>query len=125
MQPVALPRQTLYRGSLWEEVYHFGPMIDSSGNPPYGECLSCRMQFRTKDTGGLGYELNSNVTEGKGTITIVNGTNYEFDIPAQDLPLNTGSFEWDFETFTTADCTGPSRTWYRGAMTVIKDISHD
>lgn len=124
MQPAILPDQTHYRGDLWENVYHFGPVTDESGDPPDTPALSCRMQFR--DTKGvLGYELSSIPGEGKGTITIVDSVNHEFDIPPQDLPLEAGLWEWDFEVFSTVDLTGLPSTYFAGKMTVTKDISHD
>ena len=100
-------------------------MADSiTGDPPGGPALSCRMQWRNK-SGTLGYELNSVASIGKGLITIVDSTHYEFDIEPQELPLDAGEWYWDFETFETDDCTGPSRTFYKGTTIVNKDISHD
>jgi hypothetical protein len=118
-----MPDQTLTRGDVWESVYHIGPMEDELAQPPAPPCLSCRLQFRDRTTGALGYELLSTVVDGKGLITIVDSVNYEFDIAEQILPLKVGTFDWDFETFETADYTLPSRTWLTGTFNIIKDIS--
>ena len=121
MNPANLPPQTLYRGDIWETVYHFGPITDSLTHLPPGEpALSCRMQFKN-NKGELGYELNSVPTTGKGTITIVDAVNYEFDIPSQALPLEAGEWTWDFKTFETDDCTGLSRTFYKSKVFISEE----
>jgi hypothetical protein len=126
MIPYVMPKQTLYRGDKWEDVYHIGPMADTiTGLPPGNPCLSCRIQFRDKTTHELGYELNSAAATGKGIITIVDSVNYEFDIPPQALNLNAGTYEWDFETFEVVGCVGNGRTFLKGTFVIIQDISHD
>lgn len=126
MEPAVLPKMTHWRGDLWRDGFrHFGPMVDENGGPPAPPCLYCRMQFRDKKTGAMGYELNSDPGEGQGTITIVDGTNYEFDLPEQALPLNVGTYQWDFETYTTADTSGLPITWFTGEIVVKQDITRD
>jgi len=123
MIPAVMPTQTIYRNDLWEQVYYFGPVEDELSDPPEIEGLSCRMQFRDVYD-NFGYELSSIVTEGKGTITIIDSVNHEFDIPAQALPLEVGTWLWDFEVFGTDDLTGLGITYYSGKIIVVKDISH-
>lgn len=125
MIPAKLPTLTLTRGDIWEDVYHFGPMTEDNLPVTMGECLSCRMQFRNSTTFALGWEINSVGGTGIGDITIVDGINYEFDIPAQSISLTVGKWVWDFETFETDDLTGPARTWYTGTFVIKQDISHD
>ena len=97
MTPATLDAMTHWRGDLWRDGYrHFGPMTDENSNPPAAPCLYCRLQFRDKKTGVLGYELNSAPATGQGAITIVDSTRYEFSIPDQKLPLSAGKYVWDF-----------------------------
>jgi len=126
MLPEKLDPTSHWRGDLWRDGYrHFGPMADEDGNPPAPPCLYCRIQFREKDKLAMKYELNSNPGPGQGTITIVDGVHYEFDIPDQALPLDAGTYLWDFETFLTADHTDPPLTWLTGSIVIKQDISHD
>lgn len=127
MIPAELDTIQLYRGDMWRDTYHFGPMEDENGDPPLPQpAMYARMQFRNK-RGVLGYELNSDPGVGEGTIIIVDGVNYEFSIPEQDLPgLTEGDWWWDFETYTTdPPGTTPPDTWFRGKAIVIQDISRD
>lgn len=126
MLPAALSGMKHYRGDLWRDGYRrFGPMNDENNLPPGAPCLYCRMQFRDKKTGVLGYELNSDPAVTEGTIEIEDAVNYEFFIPDQGLPLEAGTYVWDFETYLTADHTDPPITWFTGTMTVLSDVSHD
>jgi len=127
MPPASLPAMKHYRGDLWRDGYRrFGPMTDDDGNPPAPPCLYCRIQFRDKKTNVLGYELNSDpAVTGEGTITIEDAVTYEFNIPDQGLPLEAGTYVWDFETYLTVDHSDPPITWFTGTMTVIQDVSRD
>jgi hypothetical protein len=109
-------------GDRWRDGYKHFTIAPGDDFEP---CLFCRLQFRNKKTGVLGYELNSDPEEGQGQIDIVNAASYEFDIPDQPLPLAEGTWVWDFETFDTADMATPGDTWLTGTMVVLKDYSHD
>ena len=124
MKPAKLPRLTLYRGDKWRDAWHFGPFTENGGAITLDPCLYCRLQFRS-ETGELGYELNSHPTTGQGTITIVSGSNYEFDIPDQPLPLGAGTWYWDFETHTTSIKSNYPDTWFKGEVVVEADQTHD
>jgi hypothetical protein len=121
--PATNPTLYHYRNDLWEEgLRTIGPIL-VQGVSPATACLSCRIQFRKegKET-TLGHELNSLSETGCGTITIVDGATYEFEILDQALPLDHGRWKYEFETFEGANCTGISRTWIKGIMVIIKDV---
>lgn len=125
MQPATLPETTHYRGDRWTDGHrHFGPVL-VDGVAPADPCLYCRVQFRQRKTGVFGYELNSAPVAGQGQITITDGAAYVFDLPSQELPLAVGSWDWDFETYTTADHSDLPWTIWRGSIKIIEDVSHD
>ena len=108
------------RGDTWIGILSIGPILINN-LPPISSVVSCRIQYRSS-SGVLGYELNSVPAIGKGIITIVNAVTWVFNIPKQFLPLETGNWDWDFET---VDSTGAIDTYYRGTQTILADISHD
>ena len=115
MDPVAIPDKTVHQNDWFETAYHFGPFTSTQGNLPFRPCISCRIQYKSTLNGSIGYESSSIL----GDITTVDAANYEFDIPApRYLPLPPGSWYWEFETFESANCAGPSRTFYKSTLTV-------
>ena len=113
------------RGDTWPGILSIGPVTfllnDSDVSLPENPLASCRMQFRDKKD-VLGYELSTSPEEGQGTITIVDADSWLISVPAQALPLDGGSWLWDFEA---TDSAGWTITLYEGKMTVRKDITHD
>lgn len=124
MDPAQIELGNHRRGDKWP-AWGIDGITDELGGVPAPPCLSCRLQFRLKGSGTLGYELSSIPATGKGTIIISDPVLYAFAVPEQALPLAVGVWEWDFETFETADATGLPETWLCGEITVGKDISHD
>ncbi len=123
MEPAVIELGNHRRGGKWP-AWGIAGMSDESGGVVGPPCLFCRLQFRAKGTGTLGYELSSQPLTGQGTIIIDDPVLYAFSIPEQALPLAVGVWEWDLETFETADASGLSDTWLCGEIAVIKDISH-
>ena len=119
MEPVSIALEPHKRGDTWDGILSIGPILINTF-PPDNQVVSCRMQFRDQYD-SLGYELNSVSAVGKGIITIVDPATWEFIIPKQLLPLDTGSWIWDFET---TDSEGNIETYYCGTLLVTKDITH-
>lgn len=122
MNPALVDLGSHRRGDKWQ-AWSIDGMSDDLGGVVAPPCLFCRLQFRLKGTGTLGYELSSVPAEGEGTIIIDDPVLYIFSIPEQALPLEVGVWEWDFETFQTADASGLPDTWLYGEITVTPDIS--
>jgi len=119
MLPTTLPSTTHTQGDLWHDGYrHFGPMTLEDGSPPGPPCLFCQMIFKDDKLGEVVYELNSSPADDQGSITIISGDNYEFDIPNQALPLAIGSFTWVFKTYLSADHSDPPISWFNGQVFV-------
>ncbi len=123
MDPAIIELGNHRRGDKWP-AWNIGGMSDDLGGVVGAPCLFCRLQFRLKGVGTLGYELSSQPTAGQGSIIIDDADTYAFSVPEQALPLDVGVWEWDFETFETADATGLPDTWLAGEVTVTPDISH-
>lgn len=121
MDPAVIELGKHRRGSKWP-AWNIDGISDNLGGVVAPPCLFCRLQFQLKGTGTLGYELSSVPAEGKGTIIIDDPALYVFSIPEQALPLEVGVWEWEFETFETADASGLSDTWLCGEIEVTKDI---
>jgi len=119
MSPVeiALPSHT--SGDTWEGLT-IGPVL-FNGVQPASALVSCRIYFR-RATGALGYKLKSVPGTGEGAITIANQTTWLVTVPEQALPLDVGSWLWDFET---TDAAGVIRTLYHGTITITKQQAHD
>lgn len=123
MNPAKVDLGTHRRGDKWP-AWNIDGISDEQGGVVAPPCLFCRLQFRLKGPGTLGYELSSVPAAGKGTIVIDDPALYVFSFPDQELPLAVGVWEWDFETFETADASGLPDTWLCGEITVTADISH-
>jgi hypothetical protein len=119
MEPVKIVLDNpYYEGDSWLGL-RIGPVLINEEIPP-ATLASCRMQFRDSD-GNLGYELNTVVEVGKGLITILDADIWDVLVNIQILPLDTGRWDWDFET---TDNNGVVRTLYKGILKVIGDITH-
>lgn len=120
MTPATLTLDPYYKGDAWDGL-HIGPMTDN-GSPPALACVSARIHFRDPKTQALKYALSTAPVSGEGTITLVSGANYEFDIPRQVLTgLPAGRWAWDFETI---DSAGLPSTWLKGNITVTQDQTY-
>lgn len=113
-----------YRGDSIKQ-FSIGPIVVSiDGAAPTSlahPCVSCKLQFRTKD-GDLGYALSSSPTTGEGTITITSAAAWTFVVPDQAFPLEEGKWFFDFET---TDSTGFVKSYFQGTLTVKVDRSYD
>jgi len=123
MNPAVVDLGSHRRGDKWP-AWSIDGISDEQGGVVAPPCLFCRLQFRLKGRGTLGYELSSAPAEDQGTISIDDPVLYVFSIPAQALPLAAGVWEWDFETFETDDATGLPDTWLCGEVTITPDISY-
>jgi hypothetical protein len=120
MLPVYVDLGSQTRGDTWEGL-EIGPVVDQDSNPMEYPCVSCRIDFRHKVSGTLGLRLTSISTQTiPSSITIINGTTWEFSVPERILLLDVGSWEWDFET---TDSQGVVRTLYYGDLVIVKDIT--
>ena len=125
MIPATIPTSTHYRGDLWADgVREFGP-VAFDGDSPESPCVYVRVQFRNKETGAFGYELNTAPAPGQGEIIIDNPLTWVLVIPEQPLPLDAGSWVYDVEIYTTPSMASPPYTLWRGELNVSADISHD
>lgn len=123
---VNLPAHT--RGDTWNAPapddpggLTIGP-IQINGLAPTESLKRCRLYFRKRIGGALGYGFTSEEVAGFGQIVITDAATWLVFIPPQALPLEVGFWRWDFETTDNADVV---RTLYSGELEVAKDQSHD
>ncbi len=117
MKPVEINLNDHLRGDTWEGLT-IGPIL-VNGIAPVSPCVSCRIQFREKKLFTLGYELSSVPAMGKGTITIDDPNTWEFSALSQILPLEAGSWRWEFET---VDSAGSVISFYSGTIKIVQDV---
>lgn len=120
MIPATVKLQPALRGDTWQGIASIGP-VTVNGTVISPPLLSARMQFRDHRD-ALAHELTTEIPtpEGSGTITIVDATNWQLAIDAQDLPLEAGTYHWDLET---TDDAGTVRTLYTGQLRVLPDVT--
>jgi hypothetical protein len=117
MLPVKVILDKYYKGDSWSGM---DISVTMNGSPPLSAVQSCRMQFRTRD-GDFGYELNSVITEGMGSIVISDASLWDIIVPPQILNLDTGRWYWDFEI---TDNSNNVYTVMYGILKIIGDITY-
>jgi len=126
--PVTIKLKDHYRGDHWIGILRIGPIQINTGTlevpvlaPMSSPCASARIQFRDAN-GVLGYELSTTPADDTGTITVLDADTWEFTVPVQPLPLDAGTWTWDFETTGDDDVV---LTPYKGTLEVDPDQSRD
>lgn len=117
MPPVKIKLLPHYKGDHWSGMA-IGPILINDLQPG-SQLASCRMHFRD-EYGSLGHAFKTSPGAGEGTITIDDATTWEITVPVQALDLESGTWDWDFET---TDANGTVLTLYVGTIKVIGDVT--
>jgi hypothetical protein len=99
------------QGDTWGGI----PTITITPAPNY-TVVSAEMQFRESKVAVL---ASATLSTDDGTIVINNDTTWNFTIPVQNLPLTTGTYDWQFQT---VDSQGSIQTYLQGTIQVLEDI---
>ena len=119
MEIIELPEHK--RGDRWPGIT-IGP-VDFGGSPPSYPLVSCRLYFRTKQGHRFSYGFKYPSEAGYGEITILDVDNWEVKFPEQELPLEAGQYDWDFEV--TDSSSALPTTLCGGTITVTRDETYD
>ena len=120
MGPVIVETGIYYKGDTWDG-FNVGPVLINEEQPS-SYLVAVRMQFRDRK-GNVGFEFNSKITpeDGKGIFEINNPITWEFTTLPIVMSLDKGVWFWDLETTDSSDKV---ITLYRGALTVMEDITN-
>ena len=120
MIPVIINLSDYTAGDTWYGL-KIGPILFNDLQP-VASLSSCRLYFRLRNNGRIGYKFSSSPSLGEGTIDITDPVTWEVTINQQILPLYANIWSWDFET---TDSNGVVRTLYTGKLNVNQDVTHD
>jgi hypothetical protein len=118
MTPAFVELPPFVRGDTWSGI-QIGP-ITFDNVAPTNALVSCRLHFRDK-ANKLGYGFSSISTVGYGIIVITDANTWEISIAEQSLPLEAGTWTWDFET---TDSLGITKTYIRGNIKISEDRTY-
>ncbi|GAA5124698.1 hypothetical protein JIN84_13015 [Luteolibacter yonseiensis] len=111
MIPGTYNMDSFLRGDWWDGVPSI--RITVNGEPPLSPIVSARLQFRTGNLLGCQIETPTG-------IVIEDAAGWHLSIPAQALALQAGAWNYDLETTDAEDVV---RTYIKGTITVIQDIT--
>ena len=86
---------------------------------PVQSCALAEMQFRINATSNT---PAASLSSADGSINITDAVNWEFNIPAQSLPLKPGNYVWSFRTTDADDVV---QTYLQGSIAVLDPITRN
>ena len=117
MAPLKMSLKPQYRGDTWPGFKVESILIN--GALPTVNAASCRMQFRDKMR-TFGFELTTETSTCKGSITIDDPVTWEMTIEEIVLPLDVGTWWWDLEV---TDVNNKVVTILAGRIRITEDIT--
>ncbi len=111
MTPGEVTLSSYSYGDTWNGIAQITVAV--GGSPPAANLASVEMEFRPRSVPSKQAKLLTSPDD----ITIVSAANWEISIPAQDLELNAGKYDW---YLTTVDADGVRKTYIKGTIEVLR-----
>jgi hypothetical protein len=111
MTPGEVALSSYSYGDTWNGIAEITVAV--GGNPPASNLASVEMEFRSRAVPSKQAKQLTSPSD----ITISDAVNWEISIPAQDLELTAGKYDW---YLTTVDADGIRKTYIKGTLDVLR-----
>jgi hypothetical protein len=111
MTPGEVTLSSYTYGDTWNGIAEITVAV--GGNPPAENLASVEMELRPRNIPSKQAKLLASPDD----ITITNAANWVISIPAQDLALGAGKYDW---YLTTVDAGGTRKTYVKGTIEVLR-----
>lgn len=105
----------------WNGIQLIGPITINS-EPPAAALVSAKMSFRRAytDISPVFTLVSGTPGPAQGQLTILDDDAWTMTVPAQVIPLRTGTWRWDLELI---DANGVKKTWIGGTIAVTREVT--